>query len=221
MMAFLTSPENIPFAVALLVVLAMSCIEGVGTVIGLSLSTLLDSILPDFDFGVDVETPDVDAQPYGFTAVLGWLRFGQVPALILLLVFLTAFGLIGLALQGMMLETVGRVLPATVASIPAFFVSLPVVRIGGGLLGRVMPQDETEAVSEDSFIGQVATITLGTAKRNNPAQAKLRDAYGQVHYILVEPDGEDSFEAQSDVLLVSRHGSVFRAIQNTHTALTD
>lgn len=221
MMAFSASPENIPFAVALLVVLAVSCIEGVGTLIGLSLSTLLDSILPDFDLGLELDTPGIDAQPHGFTAVLGWLRFGQVPALILLLVFLTAFGLSGLGLQAVMLEAVDQLLPAKVASIPAFFVSLPVVRIGGGLLGRVIPQDETEAVSEDSFIGQVATITLGTAKRNHPAQAKLRDAYGQVHYILVEPDGEDCFEAQSEVLLVSRQGSMFRAIQNTHAALTD
>ena len=225
MMEFVTTPENLPFAVALVVMLAISLIEGLGTILGLSPSALFDSVLPDFDLGVDVDidvdAPELDVQPSGFTAVLGWLRFGQVPALILLIVFLTAFGLIGLGLQGVMAQTFGSILPASLASIVTFFVSLPVMRVGGGLLGRIMPQDETEAVSEDSFVGLIAVITLGTAKRGHPAQAKLRDAYGQVHYVLVEPDDEDSFDAQSEVLLVSRHGTVFRAIRNTHAALSD
>ena len=91
MIELLTAPESLPFAVALVVMLAISMLEGVGTVLGLSLSAVLDSMLPDFDLGVDVEAPQLDAQPSGFTAVLGWLRFGHVPALVLLIVFLTAF----------------------------------------------------------------------------------------------------------------------------------
>jgi hypothetical protein len=83
-----------------------------------------------------------------------------------------------------------------------------------------MPKDETEAVSEKSFIGLVAVVTTGKAGMGSPAQGKLTDRYGQAHYVMIEPDeaGEEFLQG-AEVLLVSRHGATFKAIRNTSAAL--
>ncbi|MEL6964311.1 MAG: OB-fold-containig protein, partial [Pseudomonadota bacterium] len=73
-----------------------------------------------------------------------------------------------------------------------------------------------------SFVGRVATITLGSARLGQPAQAKLQDQHGQTHYVMVEPDRQDiTFEQGSRVLLVARARGVFRAIKNKNNALID
>ena len=98
----------------------------------------------------------------------------------------------------------------------------PIVRILGGILGKVMPKDETEAVSETSFIGRVAVVTMGKASPGSPAEAKLKDKYGQSHYVMIEPDEADEvFENSTQVVLVSQQGAVFKAIRNKSDALVD
>lgn len=78
------------------------------------------------------------------------LEFGQlqVPVLILIVLFLTAFGLLGLGIQSMAVDIFfGGLLPISVVTLIAFIVSLPLVRIVGGVLAKVMPKDETETVT--------------------------------------------------------------------------
>ncbi len=228
MIAFVLSNQNLPFAIALALMLAIAILEGVTTLIGAGLSDLLDSMLPDMGVDMDVDL-DVDADldadfhaPGLFTKLLSWLRVGEVPVLMLVIVFLTAFGLIGLFSQSMALRILGHMLPAALASLPVLLVTFPVVRICGGILGRVIPKDETESVSEESFVGRVAVITLGRAERGKPAQARLSDQHGQAHYIMVEPDGDDlSFEQGTTVLIVRHEGALFKAIENPSAALTD
>jgi hypothetical protein len=180
-------------------------------------------LLPDIDIDVDVDL-DADGAVSGnsLTRLLGWLRIGQVPVLILLIILLTSFGLIGLGIQSVAHGAVGFMLPGWIASVPALIVSLPVVRVLGGGLAKVMPKEETDAVSEASFIGRVAVITLGSARSGSPAEARLKDEHGQVHYIMVEPDSDkEAFEQGSTVLLVKQESAVFKAIQNTNEALID
>ena len=130
--------------------------------------------------------------------------------LVVLIIFLTAFGLSGLAIQSIAKEVAGHLMPGMIVSIPAFLVSLPVVRIFAGMVAKIIPKDETDAVSEKSFIGRTATIVLGTARAGSPAQAKLRDKNGIVHYVMVEPEVTGiEFETGERVLLVSQEGSVF------------
>ena len=88
-------------------------------------------------------------------------------------------------------------------------------------MARIIPKDETEAVSEKSFVGCVATITIGTASKGKPAQAKLRDRLGNTHYVMVEPDIDGQFfETGSEVLIVMQTGSVFTAIANSNPSLS-
>jgi hypothetical protein len=228
MIAFLLSNQNMPFTVALVLMLAIAVLEGVTTLIGAGLSDLLDSMLPDMDVDLDFDADmdaDLDADihaPGVFTRLLSWLRVGEVPVLMLVIVFLTAFGLVGLLCQSAALRLLGHMLPGALASVPALFVTFPMVRICGGILARIIPKDETESVSEESFVGRVAVITLGRATCGKPAQARLSDQHGQAHYIMVEPDVDGTCFAQGDqVLIVSHQGAVFKAIANPNAALTD
>ncbi len=229
MLGFLTASQNLPFAVALAVMLGIAVLEGVLTLIGFGLSNALDSLLPDHDFDLDLH-PDVDVHhdahvemqsPSALSHFLSWLRVGKVPVLMLFVVFLTAFGLIGLSLQGFVHNLSGSLLPASIASIPAVVLALPVVRVMGSLIAKIMPQDETEAVSRNSLIGRVATITLGTARPDSPAEARVLDLHGTSHYVMVEPDTEDEFNRGDQVVLVRITGSVFRAIRNPSPSLVD
>lgn len=239
MIEHLLEPQTAPFAVALGVMLLIALMEGVGMLFGIALSGMVDSLLPDFDVpDVDVDVPDLDvdadvqlhapnldapsvpgAGP--FTQFLGWLCFGRVPALVLLVAFLTAFGLSGLIIQSVVNAVTTFYLPAIIAVIPAFAAALPATRYIGLGLSKIMPKEESEAVSREDFIGKIAVVTKGTAQRGLPAEAKLQDHFGQTHYVQVEPDIEDETFAQgAEVLLVRQAGGRFRVIANTHAVLS-
>lgn len=240
MIELLTAEPNLPFAVALGVMAALAVIEGLGLILGASPSNLLDSVLPDIDLDgpdldldLDVDADldlDVDADVDGDLGsghsgpveLLAWLQIGKVPFLVWLATFLTTFGLFGLLIQTLAHSFWGNWLPALVASPVAFLGTLPVARGVVALLARVLPGDETSAVSEETFLGRVAVVTLGMASRGTPAQAKLRDEHGKSHYVLVEPTEEyETFISGTPVLLVQKHGAVFSAIRNPSEDLTD
>ena len=215
-----------PFTVALAVMFGIALLEGVTTLFGAALSSLLDSLLPQapgIEVGLETEFDGVQLQSSSaLSRLLGWLRFGQVPVLMLLVIFLTAFGLIGLSIQAFTHNTLGFLWPGSLASIPALLLALPAVRLLGGVLARILPRDETYAVPVDSLVGRVATITIGTARLGRPAEARVRDQHGTTHYLMVEPDTEDStFPAGQQVLLVRRAGSLFKAIDNPNPSLVD
>ncbi|WP_028583040.1 YqiJ family protein [Desulfogranum mediterraneum] len=221
MISFLLAPENSPFTVALVMMLAIALVEGITTLIGAGLSDLLESVLPELELDLDADL-DADLQAPGvFTRFLSWLRIGQVPVLILAIVFLTVFGLLGLISQSVSAAIRGAPLPAWLAVLPTLLLALPLVRISNGVLVRILPKDETESVSEESFIGRIAVITLGRASKGRPAQARLKDQFGQAHYIMVEPDSEETcLDQGSTVLIVSRKGAGFTAIENPSQALS-
>lgn len=217
---FFTDSHNIPFVISLCVMLSIALLEALSMMLGHGLSGVIDSITPDLD--VDINTPDISGGEWSLAGLLSWLRIGQVPLLILIVVFLTGFGLSGLIIQAIIIQTSGSPLPAAIAAIPAFAASLPMVRWLGGGLNKIMPKDETQVVSVENFIGCMATITLGTAIKGKPAQAKVKDTHGMYHYIMVEPEEDGvSFSRNNKILLVKREKSVFYAIDPQHKQLTE
>jgi hypothetical protein len=216
MIEFILAPDNLPFTIALCIMLGIALLEGITTLLGFGLSGLLGHFLPDLHVHTDVEANDIGSDS-SLGKLFGWLNVGRVPIMILFVIFLTLFGLSGYAVQAITREIFGTMLSAILAAIIAFFISLPMVRTLGKTLGQLMPTDETEVISETTFIGRVATITLGTATKGRPARAKFKDNYGTTHLIMVEPEDEnEQFTEGNVVLLTERLGGKFLAVHNTN-----
>jgi hypothetical protein len=213
MFDILGAPGNLPFSVALAVLMLLLLVEIIGFVTGLGASDFIEGLLPEFGDGADV-----DASFAGH--VLGWLLLGRVPALILLAIFLGVFGLLGLTLQGTLSTLADFRLPGWLAALIVIPLSLPLVRWVGLGVARIMPRDETQVASRHSLLGHVGNIVIGSARRASPAQAKVRDEVGQMQYVMVEPENDtDHFDAGDAVLLKSQHGAVFRVVRPDHPGL--
>jgi membrane protein implicated in regulation of membrane protease activity len=188
MLEFIIAPENLPFSVAFLVMLLIGIVEAVG----------LGAGAVHLDVHADADGGDL----------LGWLGVGRVPLLMLLVVFLAVFGLLGISIQ----QIVGP-LSLWIAAPAAAVAAVPLTGIGARGLARVMPQDETTAVSLDSLVGKRGTITVGTARAGSPAQARVRDSFGQPHYVMVEPhDAAHPIAEGETVLLIRRDGNIFTGL---------
>ena len=216
LMAFMSADQNSLFTMALVLMVMIAVLEGISTLIGMGISELLESMLPDLDF--DMAT--ADAPHSTLSKLLGWINFGKVPLLIIIVCFLTAFSVVGYLLQYFSLSLSTVLLPQLIAVPIAFVIAMPFVRLFTSVLEKIMPRDESSALKEESFIGAMVTITLGTAKKGAPAEAKLTDVHGQTHYFMVQPEDEETeFEQGSSVLLLRPSSNGFYAIKNTNTSL--
>lgn len=236
MISFILAPQNLPFTIALAIMFAIGLLEGVSTVLGFGLSSFIDSILPDVDLDFDVDA-DLDADvdldgdapdlsevgsATALSRLFGWLNIGRVPVLVLLVLFLFGFGISGLVVQSVVDNNFGGLLPGVVATLPALFIGIFFMKFLGRMIARIVPKEESEAVSEKSFVGRVAVITTGRAKVGQPAQGKVYDRHGHPHYVMIEPEAaEDIFETGRQVLLVKQSGARFIAIVNPKAALVD
>jgi hypothetical protein len=179
--------------------------------VGLMLIQMLGAadLVPDLDSDMD---GDVD----GFGAADGLLSFlglGRLPLMIWLALFLLTFLLIGYIGQQLVAGATGALLTAWIAGPLAGIAAIPATAIIARPLGRIMPKDESTAVSIDSLVGRFATIDSGTATPGNPARAKVKDVFGHMHNVMVEPDNDgQQFDPGEKLLLVRREGDVFKAI---------
>jgi hypothetical protein len=213
MLQFLSANENMPFVVALGLVIGLAILELIGLLVGFAFSHVVDNLI-DVDVDADVDVPD------GGFHLIEWFGFGKTPALVVLILWLSYFGGIGVLLQVLSLRATGALWNPWPAAGVALVATIPLVRISSGLFAKYVFREETTAVSEDTFVGKVATITLGTAEKGRPTQARLTDQHGQTHYVLVEPLGSgDSHSAGTEVLLVDRQGHIFLTVANTVEAL--
>lgn len=188
----LIAAETWPFTVATFLMLLIAVVEGFAMVIGANLSETLQQALPD----------PWDSIHGPFDKLLGWLYVGRVPLLVLIVLFLAGFAITGFALNMVANRMFGIWVPVAVSVPTAFFATLPIVRILGAGLARVIPQDQTYAVSFESLVGRVATIVNGTARHGYAAQARVPNEHGQNIYIMVEPETEDmTFQSGERVLL--------------------
>lgn len=199
-------PQTMPFGVALLILIGLGVIEGIGVFTALSPSQM-------FDQHFHLDAAEIDGP-------LGWLHVGKVPLLVLLILFLLGFAIGGYLIQIFSFSLLGAYIPAWLAILPAALIGLSTVHGMGSLLGHIIPKDETSAVSEQTLIGRAGVVVTGTARQGMAAQVKVRDQHGNYHYLMVEPDdADDTFAQGSEVLIVKRHGALYRGIRNPHPAL--
>lgn len=203
-----TAPETWPFGVAFALIVGIALIEGLGMLVSLSPSNWLDDLLPD----IDGDT--------GLDRVLGWLYIGKVPSLVLLVLFLMGYAIFGYSLQKVAHGLLGGYLPVWLAGLVAVAPGMATVRSLGALIAHIIPRDETSAVSEISLIGRHGVVSAGAARRGLAAQARVRDAHGRTHYLMVEPDLDDEvFDEGAQILIVRKAGAFYRCIANPHPGL--
>lgn len=166
-----------PFAVALFLFGGLLSLEVVSLLFGGSLLAL------DFD-GVDVDL-DLDADIDG--SWLSWLGLGQVPFLLWFASLLVGFAIAGLAIQSGALLVMNGMLHSWLAAGIALVPGLLFAREVGTLILRYMPQSESSAVSRRRLGGRTGVITQGTAQHDKPAEARVRDAHGNIQYLRVVP----------------------------------
>jgi hypothetical protein len=189
------SPQSLPFLAAFLLMLLVGLVQLLG--------------LGDVLEGAD----NVGEAPAGLGAALDWLNVGRLPLLAFLVILLFAFGSAGLLVQGVARLVTGAPLPWFIASPLAAIAAVPLARMLGGGLSRILPRDESSAVSRSSLVGLGGTIVLGEARAGSAAQARVRDGFGQTHYVLVEPDDpEETLGEGSEIRLVGINGAWFSAI---------
>lgn len=194
MLDVVTAPGSIAFVSALVLMLLIGAVQLLG-------------------LGGDWAELDADAEADLSGDFLSWLGFGQIPLLALVVVFLAIFGMLGLTVQQIAHDWIGGPLGGWIAVPAVALASLPLSGLAAHGLARVLPRDWTTAVPIESLVGTTAQIVIGRATQGSPARARAQDAHGQVHYVMVEPDGSgQSFEEGERVLLVRREGDYFRAV---------
>jgi hypothetical protein len=211
-MELILAPESAPFTTAIIFVVLLGSIEAITLLVGVSLSGFFDHLAaPHFDLAHDI---DADSG-------LGWLHLGRVPVLVLLVLFLTGFAIIGFTCNAVAYQVLGSYLNPWLSSIVAFLSAILIVRVCGSALARIIPSDETSAVTLDTLVGHVAVIVNGTARKNYPAQARVTTEKGQTFYIQVEPESTTEQFVQNDsVLLVKQiSGTRFLVCANPHPEL--
>ncbi|MEC4727331.1 YqiJ family protein [Shewanella sp. D64] len=204
MVEFLFTQANLPFSISLSFVLLLGIFEAFSLVVGYSLVGALDEWAP-----IDV---DSDISTSGFTSVSGWLCLNRLPLLIWFVLVLVSFSLAGYTSNFLSLLLVKQTLPQIVSLPIALIFTAISCRYLGVSLARILPKNESSAVSIDTLQGCIATVTLGCAIKGNPSEALVRDKYQQRHYVLVEPEITGvEFRTGTQVVLLKRDGTVWSA----------
>jgi hypothetical protein len=203
MMEVLFTSDLLPFTGALAAVGAIGVLELVALLVAGPVMSHLH---------VDV---DLHLEGSFLNGAMSWLHVGQVPLMLLIVLFLSGFGLSGAALQ-LGLDAFGfDMADALGASIPALGIGVATVRRGGGALAKMLGDDPT-VVTIDSFVGVTARIVSGTATPSLPAEARFTDKFGSDHYFMVAPvEPDESFTTGTEIVLGQRTPFGFEATRKT------
>lgn len=181
MLEFLSESELMPFHICVVALFLLSMAETAGYYIGVRPSTFLKKISPHWL----VESPLVQ------------VKFSKVLIFVFLLI---NFSFAGYFLQLVMFTTREHfvawyyvILPALVMAI--FFTVFMIHCLDQVIKPKVVTNNKV------NLLGRLATVSSGNARPGFSAQARVRDEYGQLHYVQVEPEfGE--LEFQSQIILI-------------------
>lgn len=188
-------PHNLPFAVALALMVLLALVQGLG----------LADALSDADAG-DGAADDAT----GVLAAL--LGLGRVPLMVWLAVFLLVFAALGVSIQQLATGLLGAPLDRWLAALGAGAAALPATGALVRPLANILPGDESTAVPRDALVGRRAVVQTGTARNGAAARAQVADRHGQLHHVMVEPHDAGGALMEGDtVLLLRREGEIFYA----------
>ncbi len=218
----LSQPAYLPFSISAGVMLGLLALEIAFLLLGKPLSALLDHFAgghhgPELGSHGDAAH---GAPTHGKIAgAFAWLNAGRVPGLILLILALAGFSAAGFLIQGVA-ASIFRPLPSLIASLGAVALALPFVRGLSRAIARLLPRDETYALTHGDLVGLSGVVTLGPVRRGVAAKARFRDHAGNTHFPRIEPFKPDEvIEEGAAVLAVETRGGVI-AVTRAKPSLT-
>lgn len=201
-------PAMAPFLTSLYVLAGLVAIELALLVLGADLFHFVDDLLPDLgdhDLG-DMHAPEGPA----IGKALAFVGVGKVPLVMVLMSFLALFGLAGYIGQHAAKALAGDYLPLAAAVPAALALSLAATGRVAAVLARVLPSEETSAVSAESLIGSRADVVWGDATFTRPATAKVSDRHGKTHHIQLKASAPEEIVHEGEAaLIVSRSSGFF------------
>ena len=197
----LLAPDVRPFAIAAAIMMALGAIELLTTLVGFSLAELIGK-----DAAVEADSHN------GLGGLFLWINAGRLPLLILIILALGVFSIEGFLLQGVA-HMVGTAVPVAIAALAAAAGSIPVIRTTSRGLSRIIPRDETYAVSESDFVGKVAMVSIGPLDQGLPGRVRLKDVFGNWHTVAARASPDSApLPVGTSVLLVDHDAKGFIAI---------
>ena len=131
------------------------------------------------------------------------MGLGKVPLLIWLGAALAGFGLSGYLVQSFALQVLGSTLPALIAILPAAFVGVWFARAYGRVIARLMPASESSVRSKAMLNRRRGVVSQGVARHGHPAEVRVQDMFGNLHYIRAEPlDRHEAITQGTEVLVL-------------------
>jgi hypothetical protein len=189
MQHFLMNPYLMPFHLSLVILLILSMVETIGYYLNVKPSSFLRPFIP---------------QSLKNSPLIN-VKFSKI----LICIFL----LLNFSVAGYFIEFI--IYAKFNTFVPSYYIILPVLIIAVFFtvfmihcLDQVIkPQTKRQHVV---LIGRLATISSGNARPGFPAQARVRDEFGQLHYIQVEPEfGE--LELRTEILIIKQNKSHYIA----------
>src|SRR6202165_5615826 len=197
----LLAPDVRPFAIAAAIMVALGVIELLTTLVGLSIGELVGK-----DIGLESDSHNA------LGGLFLWINAGRLPLLILIMLALGVFSIEGFVLQGIA-DMVGTAGPVGVAALAAAACSIPVIRTTSRGISRIIPRDETYAVSEADFVGKVAMVSIGPLDQGLPGRVRLKDVFCNWHTVSARASpSSQALPVGASVLLVDRDAKCFIAI---------
>lgn len=221
-MDFFLLPEMSPFTFFAVMVVAFLILEIALMAIGID-THLREADIAGPDLDASFEPIEATALPNGMEipeglevevvtqasttstgGLLDILGMRQVSLTIWMALFSAIFSSLGIVGQSLNAAVYGAPAPAWVGVAAILLPALYVTRAAAMLVGQILPQMETSAISERSFGRQRGVVTVGVARRGLPAEVRFTDSHGNLHYLRAEPLEDAAEIPQGSEVLILR-----------------
>ncbi|WP_343594887.1 OB-fold-containig protein [Acinetobacter sp.] len=185
---FLTHTELLPFHLSVVTLVVLSIIETIGFYFGVRPFSFLRNFVPR-----------------GWAAPLLQIKFSKI---LIVIFFLINFSFAGYFLQFFFFSYQQKFASVAYLLLPALVIALFFTVFMIHCLDQVIkPKFESRQLN---LLGRLATISSGNARPESTAQARVRDEYGQLHYVQVRSEfGEISLHSQ--IVLIRMRDSYYIA----------
>lgn len=200
---FLVAGPNTVFLIAGCIVAGLFLLELIMIIVGHSLMMTHGEV----DMTLDLDGNGIpDYLEHSDFQLGDFLNPGHVPTTMFVVIFCGALSVLGFSGQWFLLGSYGFLAPALLAVPIALVPTLALTRWATVGISKVMPQDETNAISLESLSGEVGILTAGPVTGPNDfGMARFTDKHGIDHRIMVGGVDDSVIENGSNVVLVGPH----------------